>query len=307
MVYQSRTLGLDNRWDLWTYDKHAAVISIRGTTDQALSWMGNFYAAMVPARGYLCLAPRDSFQYNLAANPRAMVHVGWLLSMAYLSRDILPMIDSCYNAGIHEFLLMGHSQGGAINFLLTAYLLQLQQAGLLPPDIHFKTYCSAGPKPGNLYFAYDYEHMTPNGMAFNVVNAADWVPETPISIQTVRDFNSTNPFIVAPAIIRKQGFPKRYLLMHVFNRLDRPTRKAQRIYQKYLGRMSAKVIRKTLKDFAPPRYSSSSDYVRTGTTIVLMPDPSYYRLFKDDPKNIFVHHLHKPYLYLLTKYGTARQ
>ncbi len=92
---------------------------------------------------------------------------------------------------------MGHSQGGAIAYLLTAHFYNLQQQGKLPADIRFKTYCSAAPKPGNLYFAYDYETTTRGGWACNVVNAADWVPETPFSVQTVSDFNTTNPFVNA--------------------------------------------------------------------------------------------------------------
>ena len=300
-VYRSKEMGLDNLWDLWTDNNRTAVISIRGTTAKAESWICNFYAAMVPANGELFLSENDTFKYELASNPKAAVHVGWLLSMAYLSRDILPKIDSCYKAGTKNILLIGHSQGGAIDFLLTAYLYHLQKQHLIPADIRFKTYCSAGPKPGNLYFAYDYEAMTQNGWAYNVVNSADWVPETPMSIQTLNDYNKTNPFINARLTIKKQKFLQRIVLKHAFNRLDKPTRRAQRNYEKYLGRMVAKIVRKDLKEFIPPVYYSSNDYVRTGTTIVLQADEDYYKKFPDDPKNLFVHHFHKPYLYLLDK------
>jgi hypothetical protein len=51
----------------------------------------------------------------------------------------------------------------AISYLLTAYLYHLQKSGRLQADIRFKTYASAGPKPGNLYFAYQYEAMTKGG------------------------------------------------------------------------------------------------------------------------------------------------
>jgi hypothetical protein len=61
-------------------------------------------------------------------------------------------------------------------------------------DIKFKTYCSAAPKPGNLYFSYDYEADNQIGWSFTVVNGADWVPELPVSIQSIGDFNKTNPF-----------------------------------------------------------------------------------------------------------------
>ncbi|HPN72156.1 MAG TPA: hypothetical protein PLZ32_21680, partial [Saprospiraceae bacterium] len=77
----------------------------------------------------------------------------------------MPKIDSLYKTGTKEFLIMGHSQGGAIAYLMTSYLYNLQQLGQLPIDIKFKTYCSAAPKPGNLYYAYEYEAMTQGGWA----------------------------------------------------------------------------------------------------------------------------------------------
>lgn len=301
MVYRSVTMGLDNLWDLWTDHHHTAVISIRGTTDKPESWVNNFYAAMVPAKGELKLSPTDVFKYELASNPKAAVHVGWLLSTAYLSKDILPKLDSLYKTGTKNILIMGHSQGGAIAFLLTSYLYSLQHQNLIPSDIRFKTYCSAGPKPGNLYYAYEYEAMTREGWAYNVVNAADWVPETPMSIQTLNDYNRTNPFVNAKAIIKQQKLAQRIALRHVFNKLDKPTRKAQKNYEKYLGKMTSKLVTKSLVEFNPPHYYKSNHYVRTGVTIVLLPDAAYYALFPEDPKTLFVHHFHQAYLYLLDK------
>ena len=49
MVYRSPVVGLLNRWDLFLRNDSVAVISIRGTTGAAMSWIENFYAAMVPA------------------------------------------------------------------------------------------------------------------------------------------------------------------------------------------------------------------------------------------------------------------
>lgn len=301
-VYRSGIVGLENCWDLWLSKDSVAVINIRGTTTDPVSWLANFYAAMVPAKGSLLLSKNDTFTYELATNPKAYVHVGWLLSTAFLSKDILPKMDSCYRKGIKDVIIMGHSQGGAIAFLFTAYVYRLQKNGLLPADIRFKTYCSAGPKPGNLFFAYDYEAMTQKGWAFNVVNAADWVPETPISIQTLHDFNETNPFINAKNVISKQKFPNRMIMRHVFNKLEKPTRKAQRNYQKFLGKHTSRFVKKHISEYVSPEYSPSNNYVRTGTTIVLMPDEEYYKLYPDSKENVFIHHFHPPYLYLAERY-----
>ncbi len=305
MIYQSAVVGLDNLWQLWVNtNKTIAVVSIRGTTANPESSLANLYAAMVPAEGEIHLSKTDTFSYHLADNPKAAVHIGWLISMAYLSRDILPRIDSLYHAGIKDFLLMGHSQGGAIDYLLTAYFYQLQQKGTLPKDIRFKTYCSAAPKPGNLYFAYAYEKLTQHGWGYNVVNAADWVPEMPISIQTLNDINQPNPFVNAKKEIEKLKFPKNLMAMHVYNKLDKPPKKAQRDYEKYLGEMTSKFIKKKLVDFIPPEeYVHSSNYVRTGVTIVLYPGKDYYDFFAKDRNNnsfLFNHGL-KYYLYLLER------
>jgi hypothetical protein len=303
MKYRSSSIGLDNLWELWSDDMGKTVISIRGTTGKPESWLANFYAAMVPAKGELKLNEDEIFSYQLAVNPKAAVHVGWLLSMAYLSKEIIPEINEQYRQGSKDFLITGHSQGGAISFLLTSYLYNLQQLGQLPKDIRFKTYCSAAPKPGNLYYAYEYEAMTQGEWAYNVVNAADWVPETPISIQTLKDFNNVNPFTNAKLLIKKQKFPTNLVLKRIYNQLDKPTKKAQKNYEKYLGDMASKIIKKNINGFISPSYYSSNHYVRTGATIVLLPNDEYYKQFPEDSTKLFIHHFHTPYLYLLDNHS----
>ncbi len=300
MVYRSGITGLDNRWDLWINNSNTvAVVSIRGTTGNIESSLENLYAAMVPAKGELKLSDTETFKYDLAPDDKAAVHIGWLLSMAFLSKDIVPKIDSLYQTGIKNIVLLGHSQGGAINYLLTAYLYSLQRQKKLPEDIRFKTYCSAAPKPGNLYFAYYYESITQNGWAYNVVSSADWVPETPVSIQTLNDFNETNLFKNARAEIKTLKFPKNIILKSVYNKLDKPTKKAQKAYEKYLGEKTSKFIMKKLDGFTPPRYVNSNNYVRTGTTITLYADEGYYKKFPKSSSNILLHHNFNAYLYLL--------
>jgi hypothetical protein len=291
-------MGLDNMWDLWLKND-VAVISVRGTTADATSWLANFYAAMVPARGELQIEKNYKFQYHLSDDPLAAVHVGWLISTAYLSRDILPKIDSCYRKlGIRNFIITGHSQGGAISFLLSSHLLALKKEGKLPADMQFKTYCSAAPKPGNQNYAYSYEYATRGGWGYNVINTADWVPETPFSVQTVNDFNKTNAFKNAKLLIKKQKFPANMAMNYVYGKLSRPSKKAQRNYQKYLGKMVSKSITKQLPEFAPPRYYQSNNYQRAGHAIILKATANYYKLFPDTDKNIWQHHFIEPYMYL---------
>lgn len=301
MLYQSAPMGMDNLWDLWKDENNIAAISIRGTTVKSISWLANFYAAMVPAKGELQVSKDYLFKYQLAENPRATVHTGWLLSLAYLSKDMLPKIDSLYKSGVKEFLIIGHSQGGAIAYLLTAYLYNLQKLGSLPADIRLKTYCSAGPKPGNLYFAYEYEALTQHGWAYNVVNSADWVPETPFSIQTLNDFNATNPFVNAKEMMKKQGFIQGLALRWIYGRMDGVTKRAVRRYCRNLGNRVGGMLKKNLPGYEPPVYADDMNYTRAGNYIVLLADEDYYKQFPDSETNPFAHHLHKQYLYLLDK------
>jgi pimeloyl-ACP methyl ester carboxylesterase len=243
----------------------------------------------------------NSFSYTLAAHPQAAVHVGWLIGMASMAGDIVAKADSAYRSGTRNLYIMGHSQGGAIAYLLTAHLRQLQQAGTLPADLRIKTYCSAAPKPGNTQFAYAYERATFGGWAFNVINSADWVPETPFSIQALQDFNKLNPFAGAAATIKNMKFPARVALKHVYNRLLKTTAKADKTYRKYLGKMVGKRVHKLLPGLQVPAYFQSNNYVRTGAHVVLLADSAYFNRFPDTSRNVFTHHLHAAYLYLLEK------
>jgi hypothetical protein len=303
-IYRSPSVAFDNIWDLWVHQsKPIAVIAIRGSIQTEASFLANLYAAMIPAKGELQLDKDFRFKYKLADHPKAAVQVGWFVAMAYLSKTIQSKIDSCYKSGIKDFMLTGHSQGGGITYMLNAYLRNLQLDNKLPQDIQFKAYCSAGPKPGNLFFAYDYEKLNGGGWAYNVVNSADWVPDVPFSIQTVDDFTAVNPFRHAKAMIRKQKFPANVALKRVYKQLSKPSKKAQKNYQKYLGRIVSRAVKKQIPNFEAPPYFESNYYVRTGNIIVLQPDEEYFKLYNNDIKNVNIwqHHLPEQYLYLLEK------
>jgi len=300
-VYRSPVMGLKNLWQLHSDDRGTAVISLRGTTAEMLSWLENGYAAMIPAQGEIRLENGSSFRYHLADDPRAAVHVGWTVGMAFLQRDIMPKIDSLYQAGTRNILITGHSQGGALCYLLTAQVRQLQREGRLPADIRFKTYASAAPKPGNTAFAHHYEHHT-RGWAFNTVNALDWVPEVPMSIQTVDDFNGVNPFSDAKKAMGQLPLKQRVAGKYVYNKLDKPTRKAQRNYTRFLGTSAGNFVRRELPELETPAYVESNLYVRTGAIVTLLPDSGYHARFPQNKETPFVNHMLDPYLYLLERW-----
>jgi hypothetical protein len=305
LKYTSDSMGLDNKWQLWVSEGKAASISIRGTSGNPESWLENFYAAMVPAKGSLKLEKDFEFDYTLASNPRAAVHVGWLIATAYLSSDILPKIDSCYQAGIKNFYINGHSQGGAISYLMTAHLYNLRSQGKLPQDIHFKTYASAAPKPGNQYFAYDYNLLTQDGWGYNIINPLDWVPETFLSVQKADDFNEINVLNHLEGSIKTMPVLKRTLAKSIYKNLKKPSSKAQKKYQKYFGKVTSKLITKYLPEYQPGNYYASSNYVLTGNIYVLKVPDSYVEYFNKKDE-LMLHHKPEAYYYLMENYKKAR-
>jgi hypothetical protein len=300
-VYRSAETGLKNRWDLWlNTDSSTMVISLRGTTADNESWLENFYSAMIPATGELQLNDSTVFRYRFASDPKAAVHVGWTIGIGSMIPDILEKIKHYYARGTRQLVIMGHSQGAALAFLLTSYLHYQAEAGEVPAGLKMKTYCSAAPKPGNLYYAYDYDYITRNGWAFTIVNAADWVPETPFSLQTLCDFNPLNPFANVKPQLAKMPFFVRLYMKHAYNQLDGRSYKAKRTFEKYLGKTAYKLVKKYLPQLKQPQYSYSMNYQRAGVPIVLQPDAAYFKQFPDTSHNVFVHHGFEPY-WLLTR------
>lgn len=303
VVYRSPSLGLRNRWNMWyRNDNKLAVISIRGTIGELASWLENYYAAMVPATGSLQVNDSTVFKYQLAAGQKAHVHVGWLIGLAHLAPSITDQVRLARRKGIREFIIVGHSQGGALAALASSYLFYLVQNDSLSKDISFKTYCSAAPKTGNLYYAYDFDFITRNGWAFTVVNAADWVPETPFSVQTLADFNPLNPFVNINTAIKKQPFITRLFIRYKYKRIKNGVMHAQKRFERNLGGVVYKFVHKLLPQFKEPVYVHDNNYQRAGVPIVLQPDAAYYRQYPNTGSNVFVHHSFAAYYLLAQQY-----
>jgi len=295
-VYRSAVVGLHNRWALWlSKDRTVMTVNLRGTTKDPDSWLENFYSAMIPATGSLKLNDSTTFQYKFANDAKAMVHVGWTIGACSMLPDIIRKVKEQYANGVKQLIVEGHSQGGSLAYLVSAHLRYEIAAGRLPKDLVIKVYCSAAPKPGNLYFAYDFDFANRNGWAFTVVNAADWVPETPVTIQTTKEFNPTNPLVGAKAGIRKQKFIIRLFVMHAYNKLVRSARRNQKVYGRYLGKVMGKQIKKYLPQYEVPEYSKCGNFMRAGTFVVLQPDAAYYGKYPDGGQNVFIHHMFAPY------------
>lgn len=308
LLYRSPEMGLKNSWDFWLRDDNVGVISIRGTVQDPASWLENFYSVMIPAKGTLQIDDSTSFPYQLAENPRAAVHTGWTIGLAFLGPDIIKKINQLFGEKqTTEYIIFGHSQGGALSILTTSYLYYLQKGGGLPASFSFKSYCSAAPKTGNLYYAYDYDFITRGTKAFTIVNTDDWVPETSFTVQTIEDLNPVNPFINIDDLFGKQKMLVRWYLKGAYNKMDKGSRKARDRYRKYLGNKLYPFVQKILPQFKQPEYAETMNYMRAGVPVILQTDSVYHQKFTGKKENIWIHHFLEPYKYLVNKHYDPKQ
>lgn len=294
--YRSEVTGLDNRWDLWYHpQRKLAVISLRATINTSTSWLANLYAGMLPATGSIQTDSVNTFHYKLADDSMAYVHAGWLLALAYMAPAITEKIKEYIDKGVKDYIIVGHSQGGALAFLTDSYLAY---SGIVPEDVRIKTYCSAAPKPGNLYFAYDFEQRNQAGWAFRVVNRKDWVPEAPVSIQRLTDVNEVNPLMLLKQKPLKGNVIAKLYIKSIVKSLGNKTARAQKAFTRRLGKNISKYIYKKLPLKQKFQYQQSFNYCVCGTAIVLKPDAAYHSKF-NNTGNIFLHHMLEPYYYLI--------
>ncbi len=303
MIYRSDTAGLDNRWDLWVRDDSVGIISIRGTTLSMDSWAEDFYSPMVPAKGSIIINSKNVFVYKLAESGKASVHTGWLIGLAYLSGSITEKINEYHSLGIKNYLIIGHSQGGAIAYLLTSYL-HYADSERIPDDIRFKTYCSAPPKPGNLFYSYDFDFITGGGWAIRVSNSEDWVPQCPLSIQSVKDFSTVNPYTERDSFIVKMNLIEKLIFNYIVGRLNNSLNDSRDMLNEYFGKMVYDhSIKKYLPDFPEPVYTGDFYYYPCGVPVVLMKQEGYSE-FTETESNIpelFKNHMIPAYYFLLNK------
>ena len=290
-------VGLANKCAFYLRKDGVGIINLRGTVQKTESWLANFYAGMIPAIDSITLNDGSTFPYQVAANNKSYVHVGWMLSLAHLAPYINHFVDSLRQVGVKQFIVSGHSQGGALAFLTTSYLFYKNHS----QGMALKTYASAAPKPGNLYYAYDFEHITRDGWGYRVVNTEDWVPETPLTVQTLNDINTANPISNAKSVLKQQQFLVRLYLNRIYNKMDKASTKTMKHYRTYLGAKVGGYVRKSLPNVVVPNLMYSSNYSTAGTPVILFADDAYHQQFSFTGSNFFVHHMLAPYMYLLQK------
>ncbi len=298
--YRSPVVGLDNSSDIWIRQDSVVAITLRGTTGKMESILADFYCAMLPAKGTIMLSSNQRFEYYLADDPRAAVHAGFLIGFAYLAADVEHIIRDLYSKGYREFLIGGHSQGGSLAYYFSAWLMQLRKRGVYR-DIQVKTYASAAPKMGNMYFAYDYDNINLSQWSFGIVNTVDPVPEMPFTTQQIEiDMNEPNPILNLAKRFDDLPFFKRIILKRAFNKMRKRTKQSSDAYQKYLGRYVGGFIHKSLPEMILPQPVPTTYFVRPGVPVVLSANDAYWEYCKDTPK--YFHHGIDPYRFLLRQY-----
>lgn len=296
-VFRSAEVGLYNRCELYVRSDSAILLNLRGTINKPESWMENFYAGMIPAKGSLQLTKDYTFDYQLANDPAAMVHAGWTIGTGFLAKEYMPVLESLLERGLHQLYVVGHSQGGALAFLNTSHIFYSLASRY--PQLHITTMASAAPKPGNLYYAYDLEQELGIGNVWRIVNPADWVPETPISVQGLGDLNPVNPFMFAKTAIKQQKFATRIALNYMYKSMRNGSSKAAKRYNRFLGKGVGKQVAKKLPGFVPPKYTGANNYSTAGAPVIMPTGEGYFKQFVFDGQNVFVHHMYAPYAYLL--------
>lgn len=300
-LYRSPSVGMDNVWDLWLKGDSTVVITLRGTTADMKSLLADFYSAMVPAKGKIRLDNFREMDYKLAESDRAAVHVGFLIAFAFLADDMLPKIDSLYNRGFTDYLVAGHSQGGALSYYVSAWLRHLQKDKVYP-EMRVKTYASASPKLGNMYFAYDYDNMSREGWSYSLINSQDAIPEMPFTTQQVDlDMNDPNPVLGMMESFDKMSLIKRVVLKRAFNKMIKEAANSAKTYQKYLGEYLRAFVKDMMPELEVPEVIKTSYYVRPGVQIALLANDNYFERYKNH-ENKYYHHGLNPYRVLLREY-----
>ena len=303
-IYRSPEVGLKNRFDFWLRDDSVGVFCLRYTVGGgSQSWLENFYSGMINSSGTLKLNDSTTFNYKFSNDDKALVHHGWTIGVAHLAPLLTEKIREYSKLGVKEFIIVGHSQGAALAFLMRSYLEYAPET-IVPKGITYKVYSCAAPKPGNLFYAYDYDFITRNGWGFRIINTSDWVPQTPFTIQTIGDLHPINPFAKRKELMRRRV--KKPLVRLFVNRaigdMEHAAVKTNKKYKKHLTKQLTPFVKKNLPQYKTANVENSNFYNTAGTPIILQPDANYDVLFKFDGVNIFYNHMFEPYIYLTKLY-----
>lgn len=199
----TKTTLLDNFWQVWQNSDNPKqyAIAVRGTVATTPSIIADLLLPMIRARHSFTINIGKlpvTIDFNLAQEETgsavvAGVHAGFALSLLLMliSTDKPLFLTLAGLPKDAQVYITGHSQGASIALLMTS-LVRHSTTFFKGPA--YKTYVFAPAKPGNDHYAYDLDQIAGmKGWCYSVVNSQDWVPQVPLTLQTLNTINTPNP------------------------------------------------------------------------------------------------------------------
>lgn len=280
----------DIAWSWWQDGQGKIWLCFPGSATSSGSWLLNLYAGMVPAKGQIVSEGR-TFTYQLASHPEARTHAGWTAGLFQFLVSESSFMDSLCRHGHQNWIISGHSQGGALALLTSAYLNQIQNKGASFSSLLWKVYTSGAPKPGNLWFSRDFLAKTPANKVFSMAINTDWVPLMPAGIQQVSSFQKGSPVRRWKLLVRQlPKWKQRLALRYVVKRMTRPLERTSARYFHWLAKTPKKSLAPKWEDWAMPEPIEDFDYHTLGTQVILMPDEHFMAAFPETDGQWFAHH-----------------
>lgn len=271
-VYASTPNVMDNMFQVYKNGR-TGVIHFRGSTSHPNSWIENVYSAMIPAKGKMTIYNEER-NYVFAEADSAGVHSGFVLGVSMMIEDVISQIDRLNSKGIYDFIITGHSQGGALAILTHSYLENLPSDRIGSKNT-FKMYAFANPMVGNSEFVAEYnERFVEKEMAFRIINPKDIVPSMPI---TYHDGSLVSTKDVVSWITGEKEFNYQELGIEF---IMRRFKKGLTAYINKSNQLIDKVISKQTGEIKFPEYMNDIQYVSIGNLHELEPF-EYPEIVKD--------------------------
>ncbi|MGB1309412.1 MAG: lipase family protein [Oceanihabitans sp.] len=257
LLYASEILSMDNKFEIYE-NGNTGVINYRGSTDKIISWVENFYSAMIPAQGEIIIDD-ETHHYNFSAAKNAAVHAGYALSIVLLSEKITEQVKALNANGIYDIVITGHSQGGALATMTRAYLENLPPNKLSAKN-NFKTYAYAQPMSGNKEFAKDYNNrFSKLETSYSIINPKDPIPYMPFNYEEEKLISKEK---VKGWLFGKKKFKAKKLGQDAFIRLferglTKYIKSSNKLINKILGLKFGKIVM--------PEFVADINYYPTGT------------------------------------------
>ena len=137
-----------------------------------------------------------------------------------------------------------------------------------------------------------------------VYNSEDWVPQTPLSVQALKDFSHINPYTERDSLLVKMSLIERIVFNYMTNKLKNSLIDSRDLLEKDFGSMIYNnSIKKFLPEFPEPEYANDEYYYPCGLPVVLMATPGYQDFIKTETgiPLLFKNHMLEPYYFLLNK------